>query len=496
MATPTTTTVTTTTRCASFGPESGHGVGLRQVYSAWSQCRRRKRHRSQAQRYELHLLDNLVSTQQALQYGQWVPRPPVCFTVSRPKARQIHAAHFYDRVIHHYLVPQLEAIWEPIFIHDLYSNRRGKGTHHGVERLQSWLLQLWQKQRPLYYLQCDVVNFFNSIDKPRLFALCQHRLRKALRSQQLDLPQALHLRDLLHRLLRQDVATEAIAIGRHHALPRHKQLGAQGAHKGLPIGNLTSQFLANVYLNELDQCVKHHLKARYYLRFVDDFVLLHHDAAQLAVWHEEIVRFLAERLQLALKPTSLRQVDEGIDFLGYIVRPHYKLVRKRVVNHLAEKLDAWRRRLWHGSVRRGWHLVVEVAQLEMLRALLASYWGHFSHADSYHLRQRILQHHPWLTLLFVEHHGQLHAAWQPASVTSLRSQIRYFHRRFPAARLNIHAGYQIHAIDPRHRSPADPWRMRVESVTVVEAGYLAGGMKRRLLHRLTLTPGAPPWQES
>jgi RNA-directed DNA polymerase len=149
-------------------------LDLEAIHDAWRHCRRRKRGTPQAQRYEMRLLDNLVDTVQALEAGTWTPASPVCFTVPWPKAREIHAAAFADRVVHHWLVPSLEALYEPVFIHDLYSNRRGKGTHAAVRRLQSFMHSLQAQgagtgtAQAGYFLQLDVANFFVSLGRGRL----------------------------------------------------------------------------------------------------------------------------------------------------------------------------------------------------------------------------------------------------------------------------------------------------------------------------------------
>ncbi|MCI5196653.1 MAG: reverse transcriptase, partial [Candidatus Electrothrix sp. AW5] len=254
------------------------------VHKAWLNCRRRKRATPQAQCYEAYLLDNLVETAQELASGSWQPRRPVCFIVNKPKIREIHAAHYRDRVVHHLLVPKLERLYEPIFIHDLHSNRPGKGIHTAVQRLRHCMRSVLRTQGQAYFLQMDIRNFFNSVDRRILFSLLQHRLRKAVRKGKITEQEAVFCRDSSHIILKQDVGREAYmaaSAAEIASVPPHKRLINAGKDKGLPIGNLTSQFFANVYLNELDQFVKHELKCRHYLRYVDDFILLHDNPAQL-----------------------------------------------------------------------------------------------------------------------------------------------------------------------------------------------------------------------
>jgi hypothetical protein len=500
---------------------------LASLWRAYRACRRRKRGTANAQRYELRLLDNLLETLSALQDRSYVPSRAIAFVAKRPKAREIHAADFADRVVHHLLVPRLEALYEPLFIHDLYSNRKGKGIHGAVERLAHFMRSLSANgQRPAYYLQLDIANCFNTIDRPILWALLQRRLRQAARSGRLAPLEHQQLHWLSHQLLRHDPAANVLLRGCPDSfaqVPPHKRLLAAPPHKGLPIGNLTSQFFANVYLNELDQFVKHGLKCRHYLRYVDDMVLLHEDSAQLRHWEAEIERFLAQRLQLSLKQRGiLKPVGDGADFLGYIVRPHYRLVRRRVVGNLREKLDAFERR----QIRQG-ALVLDTPARQWLQSVVASYWGHFRHASDWRLTEAVFAAYPWLPRLFTRAPcGQLRPLWEPWETVSLQSQWRHFHQRFADALVWLQTGRSVETCGPSLRRllevrPDLPrWRAArfterpvvgevlalsyagyrqlgagrgmggLAWIYVAEEGYLRGGMKRRVLRYWSRPPRA------
>jgi hypothetical protein len=368
---------------------------FKRIYQAYLACRKRKRATSQAQHYDLHLLDELVWASESLQNHTWQPRRTACFITTRPKAREIHAAAFADRVIHHLLIPHLEALYEPIFIHDSYSNRKGKGTHKAVKRLQQFMRQVTCNQkRRAYYLQLDIHNFFNSVDKNTLFTLLEKRMTKTDLTGFKNLS-GLELLWLCRRILAHNPCLNVKEYGsakKFAQVPPHKRLKNAPQGKGLPIGNLTSQFFANLYMNELDQFVKHQLKCKYYLRYVDDFILLHENKAQLEVWREAIIVFLHERLALRLKDAGkLQPVSNGSDFLGYIVRPHYCLVRRRVVGNFREKLTHFERD------RTGFK---NLSGLTELQATIASYLGHFRHASSYRLTRSLWQQYPWLSRYF------------------------------------------------------------------------------------------------
>lgn len=306
---------------------------LENLYRAYRRCRRRKRNTVNALRFEQNLEENLVALHEELSAGTYRPGRSVAFLLEKPKRREIFAADFRDRVVHHVLVGYLEPRWERRFIHDSYACRPGKGTHAGVERLQSFTRQVTANgTRRAWYLQLDVRAFFNSIDREILYA------RLAAKE---DDPALL---GFIRTLVFYDPTAHCILRRAHPSdfeqLPVHKTLFKAAPGCGLPIGNLTSQFFANVYLDALDQFVKHHLKAHYYVRYCDDLVLLSTDRAELAAWEVEIEAFLSRTLHLALNERRrLRPVSDGIDFLGYIVRPDYLLVRRRVVSACYERLD-------------------------------------------------------------------------------------------------------------------------------------------------------------
>lgn len=425
--------------------------GLHALWRAYKACRKGKRAARDTQAYEASLLDKLVSSRDALanvgRSGGWRPSRTFSFVVSRPKLREIHAAPFADRVVHHVLVDRLTRIYEPVFIHDSYANRIGKGTHAAVERLQGFMRQASAGgSQPAYALQLDIANFFNSIHRPTLFRLLQHRLERAVRGNMLAPDEARALQSHCRALLTAD-PTQGVrrrgAVKLFEQVPLHKRLGALGPGVGLPIGNLTSQFFANVYLNELDQFVKHQLKARWYVRFVDDFVLLHPDPAQLLAWRAQIEEFLATRLSLKLKaqaePHALQQ---GTDFLGYVIRPYYRLARRRVVKRLQTCLRAYER-----AHVRGHALELPLQAREALRAQLSSYTGHLRHASSHHLWQRTLARHPWLAQMFATtgkaggDGPRLGAPrWQPPLVHNLIHQHRYFVALYPGTCVLLQVG--------------------------------------------------------
>lgn len=404
------------------------------LYRQYLRCRRHKRQTHNALRFEARLEENLVRLREELEGRAYHPSRSVCFVVKHPKFREIFAADFRDRVVHHVLVEALERVWEPIFLHDSYACRTGKGTHRAVRRLQQFMRRATHNgTKPGFALQLDIRGFFFHIDKEILFQILAKRIRDET------------MLWLARTIIFHDCTVEAVfktdrRLWRH--IPPHKTLFGTGNVRGLPIGNLTSQFFSNVYLNELDQFMKHHLRARHYLRYSDDFVLAHEDPAQLLAWREEIQTFLAERLRLSLTdPLAKPQpITNGVDFLGYIVRPDYLLVRRRVVSRLKARLRDYEQQL----VRPQSGAIVfrhDPAALAGLRATWASYRAHLSMAHSHRLWDRLVSRSGWVRHFFVLEEGLLvPRATVPPTFACLKAQYQFFVNQRTEALLFFHVG--------------------------------------------------------
>lgn len=366
-----------------------HGdVTYKDLFNAWHAARRGKKPSKNQLAFNANWAAGLLVLQHQINDGTWEPLRSACFIATRPKAREIHAPDFADRVVHHWLVPQLEAIWEPLFIFDSYANRRGKGSHAAVQRLQQFVRQVDSGQGGGWYLQLDIHNFFNSIHRPTLWAAIKPKLqRSGLPWQAARATHALLRRSPLYAGVTCHASPEELAM-----VPPHKRLENAAPGCGLPIGNLSSQFFANVYLDALDQFIKHTLKAKRYLRYVDDFVLVHRDKQQLREWLSAIEDFLSTQLRLRLKPDiRLKPLGDGIDFLGYIVRPTHTLVRRRVVAHAREALASWETKHVNGN-----SIKATPQEMRAIKSVVASYAGHMKHANSTRLQQGIVKRFPWV----------------------------------------------------------------------------------------------------
>lgn len=370
--------------------------------------------------------------------GRYRPQPFTVFAVIDPKLREIFAPAFADRLVHQWLIRHVEPWWDKRFIDDSYANRQRKGTQAAVNRLQHFIHQPCHR----WYCKLDIRAFFPSIDRRIVLSLW----RKALPLLPYPSEVRYRLDQVASAILQQNpVDPPPVLSGQRDLLaqiPPHKSLYHAAPHKGLPIGSLTSQFFANVYLNELDQFVKHTLKVRGYLRYVDDFVLLADDPQTLIRWKTEIDSFLAQRLGLQLHPhkTVLQRCNQGIDFLGTIVFPSHKLIRQRSVRALRRRLTwfkwlvsphtepvvpqppmgTWQRWLDNHTafLAPG---IPSSALLQRMLSTLNSYYGLFSHANTYRLRVHIYQKElgPLKRFFLPDgahyHHLQIKKCWQEYS---------------------------------------------------------------------------------
>jgi RNA-directed DNA polymerase len=336
----TSTTATRTTGTRTTGIGGGRSAGRRDsgflfadVHAAYLDCRRNKGRTASALAFAAGIEANLLQLHEDLADGVYVPGPSTCFVIRWPRPREVWAAGFRDRVVHHAIYRHIGARFENAFIANSCACIPGRGTLYAAQRLEGMVRSITQNwSRPVHYLKMDLANFFVSIDKRILFALLAARVHEAW------------WRDLVELVVFHDPREGAVLHGRADDLdliPPHKSLFSQPLHLGLPIGNLSSQFFANVYLDVLDQFVKHRLRARHYVRYVDDFILLHESPQQLNAWRAEIEAFVAERLRVHVNPakTVLQPIDRGIDFVGHVLKPWRRTCRPRTLNHALHRLE-------------------------------------------------------------------------------------------------------------------------------------------------------------
>lgn len=292
---------------------------------AYYDCRRNKRNSTSALAFEQRLERNLCRLYDELMTGAYRPGRSICFVITHPKPREVWAADFRDRIVHHLLYNRIAPRFYASFVPGSCACIPGRGTLYGGQLLDGHIRSITQNwARDAFYLKLDLANFFVSINK--------HILRNLLVAK-IDEPWWLTLAE---QILFHDPRADFEMRGPRHLLdlvPPHKRLTSQPAHLGLPIGNLSSQFFANVYLDVLDQFVKHQVKARHYVRYVDDFILLHESPQWLNQARQLIEAFLPARLEAQVNPrkTILQPISRGVDFVGHVIKPWRRTTRRRTV---------------------------------------------------------------------------------------------------------------------------------------------------------------------
>jgi retron-type reverse transcriptase len=331
------------------------------LFAAWNIFKRDKRNRSDVAVFEHHLEEHIFQLHRELQEKTYRHGPYRGFWIHDPKLRRINKTTVRDRVLHHAIFNILNPIFENTLISTAFSCRVGKGTHKGVQEVTKMLRRESRNYtRRCYALKCDVRKFFDSVDHTVLLDLLGRKIKDA------------NTMWLLNEVVSSFASTRNLFQVR-----------------GVPIGNLTSQLFANIYMNELDQFVKHELKVKYYARYTDDFVIVSSDRAYLAQLIEPINRFLGEHLMLELHPkkVGIRTDRQGIDFLGYVTLPHYVSVRtktkRRIFRKLKERVSDFRS---------------DIITKETLLGSLRSYLGVFSHADAHETEEELMNRFWfWLT---------------------------------------------------------------------------------------------------
>jgi RNA-directed DNA polymerase len=332
-------------------------ISLENLFLAWQEFKKGKGKKKDVIEFEFNLEDNIFRLHWLLKNNYYRHDKYQCFSICDPKPRKIHKASVRDRILHHAVFRVLYPIFDPAFIYDSYSCRLNKGTHRGVSRLGQFAERAGRYyQKNCFILKCDISKFFASIDHDILKNLIRRRIPDA---------RALKLLDI-------------IIDSYNNKKFEHK--------KGVPLGNLTSQLFANIYLDELDKFIKHRLKVRFYLRYTDDFIMVHPDRNYLEDAIPEIAEFLKKDLKLDLHPqkVTIRKFRQGVDFLGYVTLPYYKILRTKTKKRMLKKFGFKRTQLRAGEISG--------KSFEQTRQ---SYLGILSHCQSCKLSQKISEIASW-----------------------------------------------------------------------------------------------------
>jgi len=328
-------------------------VSVENIFSAWDKFKLDKQEKQDVQQFEWQLEKNIFQLHRELKNKTYKHGAYVSFYIHDPKQRRIHKAVVQDRILHHAVFNIVNPIFEPTFIPNSMSCRVGKGTHKGVYNLYAKLRQVSKNGfKPCFVLKCDIKKFFETVDHSKLLSILCRRIKD---------------KDAMWLL-------EEIIGG------FTSQCSNVFFKKGLPIGNLTSQLFANIYLNEFDQFIKQNLKIKNYICYTDDFIIISTDKNYLKNLVLQIRAFLSDGLRLELHPkkVSIRKFSQGIDFLGYITLPHYRTLRTKTRKRIFKK---FKRRIFEYKTGK----ITE----QNLSQSLQSYLGVLSHANAYTLSNKL-----------------------------------------------------------------------------------------------------------
>ncbi|MBI5398986.1 group II intron reverse transcriptase domain-containing protein [Candidatus Saganbacteria bacterium] len=309
-------------------------ISFENLLLASKKAQKGKRFKDSTGNFNLELEKELLLIQHELRQGLYKPGTYKRFLIFEPKKRLISAAPYRDRIIQHALCNIIEPIFDNAFIYDTYSCRKGKGTHAAVERFSAFC------RKARYVLKCDISSYFDSIDHKVLFDLISRKIK--------DRKVLWLIRIIISSLNR-----------------------AEG--KGIPIGNLASQFFANIYLDGMDHFIKEKLKCRYYIRYTDDFVVLDDNKEKLHGVKKKIEEYLLGlRLNMHPDKCAIFKVEQGTDFLGYKIFPGHRLVRKSNIKRFTRRIKKYRKELLYDKI-----------SLAKITRSIESWAAHAAHANSF-----------------------------------------------------------------------------------------------------------------
>ena len=292
---------------------------MNNLANAWRKARKGKTKKDYVIGFEKSIRENLLNLRKELINQTYKPKLLITFIIRDPKTRKISKSDFRDRIVHHALIRIIEPLFDKIFIYDSCANRKNKGTLFALKRFDKFRRKVTNNlHSEAFCLKADIKHYFPNVNNEILLNILNRRISD----------------EKVIWLIKQILANSP------------NNLSNKQAKTGMPLGNLTSQFFANVYLNELDYFVKYELKIKYYLRYVDDFVILHKSREQLEIWKQQIDRFLNEKLKLELhsQKSKIISLERGIDFVGFRDYWNHKLLRKRSIRRMLFTINKYKYR--------------------------------------------------------------------------------------------------------------------------------------------------------
>lgn len=316
-------------------------ISIENLLLAWSEFIKGKRKRKDVRLFQINLMENIILLHNELLNYTYKHGDYQAFNICDPKPRNIHKATVYDRLVHHAVHRKLYPFFDRTFSPYSFSCRLNKGTHKALKYFHSFFYKVSKNNtKTCWVLKCDIKKFFANINHEILFSILKDHI---------------HDKNVLW-LLRKIISSFNTKPG-----------------TGLPLGNLTSQLFVNIYMNEFDQFAKHKLKAKYYIRYTDDFLLFSENKFWLEEQIDPIKNFLWEKLKLNLHPKKihLKTVASGMDFLGWVNFPNHRLLRTATKKRMMRKIKE-----------------------NPSKETIVSYFGLLSHGDTYKIRKNILEELP------------------------------------------------------------------------------------------------------
>ncbi|MDD2731914.1 MAG: reverse transcriptase/maturase family protein [Candidatus Pacebacteria bacterium] len=325
-------------------------ISLENLFCAWDEFKRGKIKKIDVLDFNLFLENNIFCLHKELKLKTYRHSDYTSFYIKDPKLRHIHKACVKDRVLHHAVFKILYPIFDNSFIFDSYSSRINKGTHRAVVRLNRFAKKASKNNaRNCYFLKCDILKFFDSIDHKILISLIKKKIKD---------------KDAVWLI-------EGIIKSYSTSLL-----------KGIPLGNITSQLFANIYLNELDRFIKDNLRIRYYVRYCDDFLIVSNNFRYLTGIIPKIKTFLKGNLKLSLHPGKIviKRYHQGVDFLGYVSFPHHIILRTKTKKRMLKRIEKRIKDLKNNKISK-----------QSFGQTIQSYFGILKHCKSYKLKKEIIE---------------------------------------------------------------------------------------------------------
>lgn len=358
---------------------------LTDLFQAYFDTRKNKRNTINALRFELEYEKNLFALFEEIKNYAYKIGPSTCFVVEKPIRREIFAADFRDRIVHHLIFNYINPIFEKHFIKDSYSCRIDKGTSYGVERADHFIRSCSENyQKNCWILKLDIKGYFMSMDRNILYSKIENKLQ-SLENPKFDINLMLYL---IRAVVFNDPTKNCRVKGKREdwvGLPKSKSLFFAGKNKGFPIGNLTSQLFGNIYLDEFDHFAKEKFGIKYYGRYVDDIIIVHPNKKYLTAVISRIRDYLQKELTLKLHPKKIyfQHFSKGVKFLGTVIKPHRIYIGNRTKNNFYQSLGIWNREV--ASVRN-----IDPQNVKKFIASANSFLGTMSRYDTFKLRKKII----------------------------------------------------------------------------------------------------------